>query len=355
MNTGAHARAIRELCPCHWLLLFLLGCAPDEGLSKLVVSVLYPLEGNGASSVASAMRQGVLQARVGSDFVFEEHTPQSEDDARELLDAALAPQQGRRLVMAAGALYATALDERACDLSNMDVLLLEGQPAPCSSLRSVKFQTFVPAFLAGVLALSAQSVAPRHVAGVISAAPSAELTRLIQGFMAGAAYVGGSTEALELTTFDTEALSDPEQALVEIRALADAVDVLLIATDTGRDVILEGVRMHNDAHPEQLLRLIGVDQDLSVYEAELTLGSILRHFESEVRSSILAAQVDAFLPGQVVRGFHDGQTELIVNAAFAETALGAVPFEDCKLCKTLTDAVREAERAAVQAESVPLP
>jgi hypothetical protein len=41
------------------------------------------------------LQQGILEARIGSDFVFEGSTPESQEQAAELLEAALAPQPGR--------------------------------------------------------------------------------------------------------------------------------------------------------------------------------------------------------------------------------------------------------------------
>ena len=108
-------------------------------------------------------------------------------------------------------MYATALDARACVLNGAQVLSLEGQTSPCNTLRSVQLETFTPAFLAGVLALSAESLAPRHVAGVVSAAPSQEVASLIEGFAAGTEYVGGRTLRLELPSFDPAELADPDE------------------------------------------------------------------------------------------------------------------------------------------------
>lgn len=331
-----------------WLLPLLLSCDSDEGLSALVVTVLYPVDGT-QRSVASGMQQGLLEARVGSDFDIEEHTPASEDEAHELLDEALAPRQGRRLVITGGGLYAAALDARNCKLNGTKVLQLEGKPRPCRTLRSVELRTFAPAFLAGVLALSAESVAPRRRAGVISGPPSPEIRALIDGFVNGAEFVGGHAQTLELETFDERELIDVVATRAQIRALAAAVDVIVVAGDAANDLVLDAVREHNEEQPDQPLYLIGIDADLSLLDAKLTLGSILRRFDNEVRSSILAAEVDDFSAGQVVRGFRDGQVELLINPAYAETALDSTPFEACDACVTLSDAVREAEPAATRA------
>jgi len=323
-----------------WLPLVLFGCAPEGSLSTLVVSVHYPVAGSGVGGLSSAMQRGVLEARVGSSFVVEEHSPASEQDAVQQLAEALAPRQGRHLVIAGGEVYASALDAHDCELGGSTVLLLDGKPRPCDGLRSVVLEGFAPAFLAGVLALSAESIAPRRLAGVIAAAPSREVTRLLRGFQAGSEYVGGNVQTLQLDPLQPEAVG------AALRSLADAVDVLLVAGDAANSLVLQAVREHNAQNPEQVVRMIGLDQDLSVREAELVLGSVVRRYDAEVRSSILAAQVGAFAPGQVLRGYSDGQTELLINPAYAEQALARLPFDGCALCQTLKDAVHQAEPAA---------
>jgi basic membrane lipoprotein Med (substrate-binding protein (PBP1-ABC) superfamily) len=337
--------------PWRSLLLLLLACAPEEGLSPLVVRALYPVEGDSESSLAAAARQGILEARVGSVFVFEEYTPDSDDDARALLDDALAPRQGRRLVITIGALYAPLLDERGCALNGAQVLQLEGKARTCARLRSVELETFTPGFLGGVLALSATSLAPRRAAGVISAAPAPELSTLIDGFVAGSAYAGGTGETLELETFDPDKADDPDALRAEVLAFMETVDVLLVAGSGDNDLILDAVRTHNEGHPEQVLRVIGLDQDVSVLDADFSLGSIFRQYDLEVRSSILAAEVDAFSPGQVTLGFPDYRSGLLINPMYADTPLGEPPFSDCGDCETLADAVRAAVPAAEAAQA----
>jgi basic membrane lipoprotein Med (substrate-binding protein (PBP1-ABC) superfamily) len=329
-----------------WLPLVLVGCAPEGGLSTLLVSVHYPVAGTGVGGLSSAMQRGVLEARVGSNFVVEEHRPESEQEAREQLEETLTPRRGRHLVIAGGEIYASALDAHDCALGGSEVLLLDSKPRPCDGLRSVVLEGFAPAFLAGVLALSAESIAPHRLAGAISTAPSTEVTRLLRGFQAGSEYVGGNVQTLQL-----DALA-PDAAAAALRSLADAVDVLLVAGDAANSLVLQAVREHNAQNPEQTVRLIGLDQDLSVREAELVLGSVVRRYDAEVRSSILAAQVGAFAPGQVVRGYSDEQTELLINPAYAEQALTRLPFDGCAPCQTLVDAVEQAAPAA-QAAAAP--
>src|SRR5688500_18047490 len=123
----------RWLAP--WLSLLALGCTAEGGLSTLVVSVHYPVAGSGVGGLAPAMRRGVLEARVGSRFLVEEHSPTSEQEALEQLADALSPGQGRRLVIAGGEVYSSALDARSCDLNGSVVLLLDGKPRPCPGLR----------------------------------------------------------------------------------------------------------------------------------------------------------------------------------------------------------------------------
>jgi basic membrane lipoprotein Med (substrate-binding protein (PBP1-ABC) superfamily) len=334
-----------------FLPLLWLSCAPGDRLAPLRVSVLYPVEGSGQGGMAVGMRQGMIAARVGSDFVAEEHAPANDDEARELLAAALAPSQGRRLVITGGEVYREALDERACDLGGAEVLQLGAKPSPCANLRSVVFDSFAPAFQAAVLALAAENIAPRLLAGIISTVPSFEDSDLIAGFQAGAEYVGGGVQTLEIESFDEAELSDPEATRAEISALADAVDVLLVVGDAQADLILDAVREQNEAHPERVLRVVGVDEDLAVLDLELTLGSVVRRFDMEVRSTILATEVDTFSPGQVVYGFPDGQTELLVNSAYASTPLAVAPFAFCASCATLGDAVAKAEAASLRAAS----
>ena len=225
-------------------------------------------------------------------------------------------------------------------MNGSQVLLLDGKPQPCAGLRSVVLEGFGPAFLAGVLALSAESVAPRRLAGVVTAAPSKGLTRLLRGFRAGSEFVGGNVQELQLDALD------PTAAGAALRSLAEAVDVLLVAGDANSRLVLQAVREHNTDHPEQIVRLIGLDQDLSVRDAELVLGSVVRRYDAEVRTSILAAELDAFAPGQVVRGYSDGQTELLINPAYAQQALARLPFASCTACQSLLDAVQQAAPAA---------
>ena len=84
-------------------------------------------------------------------------------------------------------------------------------------------------------------------------------------------------------------------------------------------------------------------------DATLTLGSVVRKYHQEVRSSIVAATVDAFSAGHVLRGFSDAQTELVINPAYAETELSSVPFAGCEECETLEEAVQKAIPAAREA------
>jgi basic membrane lipoprotein Med (substrate-binding protein (PBP1-ABC) superfamily) len=337
---------MRILC---FVLALTFGCDDDEELAPLKVHALYPVAGDSESSLAFAVQQGILEARIGSDFVFEGSTPESQEQAAELLEAALAPQPGRRLIITVGAGYVPLLDARECDLNGAQVLHLQGRPNVCARLRSIELQTYAPGFLAGVLAISAESIAPRRAAGVVSAAPAPEVASMIEGFAAGSEYAGGHIEALELDSFDPEKLDDPETARGALAALVAGVDVLLVAGSTDSELVFEAVRARNAEQPEQPLRVIGVDQDVSVVDAESSLGTVFRRYRIEVRNSILAAQVDAFAPGQVWRGFYDGESGLVVNPAYADTPLGATSFA-CEGCMTLSDAVREAAPAAAAAE-----
>jgi basic membrane lipoprotein Med (substrate-binding protein (PBP1-ABC) superfamily) len=334
-------------------LAFLLCCEPEGTLSPLVVSVLYPVEGSGQTGLAAGIRQGVLEAGIGSDLRLDEHFPADDVDARDMLEAALEPRQGRRLLIAGGELYREPIAQRSCALNGTKLLYMDGELEPCGGLRSVEFQAVAPAFLAGVLALSAESIAPRRVAGVISAPPSAQDAAVIEGFAQGAGYVGGRVETLQLESFDPDGLSDPDATREQVRALTSAVDVLLVVGDANSELVLDAVREQNSAHPERLLRLIGVDDDLALLDVELTLGSIMRRFNVEVRSSILSLQADTFAAGRVLRGYPDGQTELIVNPAYESTPLAAPPFVRCPDCETLADAIQQAEAAALSAAAQP--
>jgi hypothetical protein len=125
--------------------------------------------------------------------------------------------------------------------------------------------------------------------------------------------------------------------------------VLLVAGSSDSELVFEAVRARNAEQPEQPLRVIGVDQDVSVVDAESSL----------VRSSALPDRGAQQHPrgrgrclratGQVWRGFYDGESGLVLIPPTPTRRLAprAFPAEGCM---TLSDAVREAAPAAAAAE-----
>jgi basic membrane lipoprotein Med (substrate-binding protein (PBP1-ABC) superfamily) len=328
-------------------LLLLAGCGPTDTLAPLSVTVLYPVGGKEDQGLGDAMFEGTLASRVGSDFTIEQHTPESDADAQRLLDEALQPYQGRRLVIAGGPIYQAAVDARACDFQGADVLVLEASPTTCSGLRSVTFQPYVPAFLAGVMAVSAASLAPRQAAGVIAGGSSPQNDEMLSGFAAGVAYAGGVNAVLDLDALRDGASDDPEAIREAVRAFVADQDVVLVLSQESSEDVLVAVRAYN-AESSRPVLLVGVDQGLSIYDAQSVLGSILRRYDVEVRSTILTAEAGVFAGGQVVRGYPDGMTDLHISYAYEETPLDAQPFPECDECATLSDAVQAAEPAAMR-------
>jgi basic membrane lipoprotein Med (substrate-binding protein (PBP1-ABC) superfamily) len=325
------------------------GCGEEiAARDPLVVSMHYPLSGKGDLAMADAMYDGTLAARIGGDFELEQFEPEDADAAEEALEQSLEAANDRSLVIAGGALYADAVEARGCDFEGAMVLQLEGQLGTCPHLMSVELDHFGPAYLAGVMAVSADALSPRRTLGLVTSAPTPQTQPTIDGLIGGAEFAGGTVLS---EAFETLQLTDPDEiraARERVAALLEQVDVVAVVGDAANATILEAIAAYNAEHEPVLL--IGLAQDLNLLDSESTLGSILERWDIVVREAILQANADAYPQGHLHLGFRDRVTELYVNPAYADTELDGQPHPDCDACETLEDAVDAAvPRAAARA------
>ena len=163
-------------------LLLTLSCAAPHTVGSVDVLLLLPVGGAGDVSIADGAISGVTYARSVSTFDILIATPTSYEDAKATFDEWADSTDGRRLIIVASGAFASFVDERDCRFGSANVLLLDASIPTCRNLRSVRYRSFAPAFLAGVAAVGDPSLNPGGTVGVIAGADIPSTRELVTGF-----------------------------------------------------------------------------------------------------------------------------------------------------------------------------
>ncbi|MBO6934124.1 MAG: BMP family ABC transporter substrate-binding protein [Deltaproteobacteria bacterium] len=338
-----------------WLLAG--SCSDPETIDRLTVRVLYGTDGPGDGSVNDSVNAGVVVARSGATFELEELVPETGAEALATLDEWIEVSGPRDLIVVGSAGYAEAIEARECDFGETNILLVDASVSTCEGLRSVSFQSFAPAYLAGVAAIADPTLAPTGRVGMIGGTEIPPVRELLDGFRAGVEATGGEVVAEHMVGDDPESgFTDIEAAAALAEELVDEVDVLFVAAGRASqgvgNLLEERVRRRGVEH----VWLVGVDTDQSVQYGQVTVGSVLKRFDAVVRDAILEMVAGDLTSGDVVVGFRDRYTELLLHPRRAVRVLEG-DCDECdaflpscyRRCTTLDQRVRMAEDAAATA------
>ncbi len=342
------------------LALLLAGsCSDPERIERLTVRVLYATGGLGDGSLNDGVSAGVVVARSGAEFELEEYMPLTGADAVAKLEEWVEISGPRDLIVVGSGGYTAAVEAHGCDFGQTNILLVDGSASTCEGLRSVSFQSFAPAYLAGVAAVADPTIAPTGRVAMIGGTEIAPVRELLDGFCAGVEAAGGEVVAERMVGDDPDTgFSDPEGATALAAELVDEVDVFFVAAGRSGQGVAELLEERVRAAPRSTDRvwLVGVDTDQSVAYGQVTVGSVLKRFDAVVRDAILEMVAGDLNSGDVVVGFRDRFTELLLHPRRAIRVLEGScdecdPFlPSCyRRCTTLDQRVHMAEEAAATA------
>ncbi|MEM9862882.1 MAG: BMP family ABC transporter substrate-binding protein [Myxococcota bacterium] len=338
----------------------LVGCAGEERIGELEVRVLYPPGGVGDGSLADAIFSGVVAARSGTDFRVVESSPESVADARATFEEWVATGGERVLIVLGTAGYTDFVLNRGCDFGASSVLLLDSEAPTCANLRSVRFDAYAPAYLAGVAAVSDPSLSPDQTAGIVAGADVPNIRELIRAFTAGVESAGGSVARIEfVSTLPEVGFADPARASELTASMLAEVNVVYAAAGRSGEGVATRLEEHLGSSPASVVYFIGSDTDQATRHGDITVGSVLKRLDFAVRDAILEMIGGRLSTGAVRVGFRDRWTEFLTHPRRGTAVLdgdcsGCSPFEPrCyRGCRTLDNVLEDArERAGQAAES----
>ena len=341
----------------HWMWWASLGaalilgplssCSSEEPPAEPRVRLLLPRE-PGDLSTADAMVRGVHLARAGTgaDFQVETYVPTDPDDAARTFDEWLRVANPQDLLVVPPELGAV-VQERGCDLGVARVVLLAADGPRCRQLRSVAFDTFAAAYLAGIAAMESPAIAGEGRAGLLIGAPVPDVLAARDGFTAAVEARGGRVTRQEVIADDPAlGFQDPERAAELAEAMLGEVDFVFLlagASSPGAAAVFE------ERFPEAGVHVVGWDADFSDEYGRSTIASVVRPMDHAVRDAILEMAGGDLTPGRLAFGSPGGGTELPLSPRYAPLVVAG----DCSGCDryrpscyagctTLEDAVRAA-------------
>ena len=346
------------------LLLFTQSVACGVGLERreLALGIVYPVGGKGDLGFADSVASAVNFARWQLSLDLQEFEPRSAEQAREALDGLLASERPAELVVAVGFDYQQTIARRDCAFGGATVLFLDGNQDVCDNLRSVRYRTFVPAFLAGVVAIeklrlmNARRLAEGKPALALRAAAFGgvdipAVREFLDGFSAGVVHTGGELSPIEFLAEDTSGFSQVDAArTLALRQLEGARVLFPVA---GR-AVLGAIQAASQRHEEtgDAYFVIGVDADLSPIAPEVVLASVLKRLDRSVREALFTFVSSQFEPGDFTLGAGQGYTQILVNLLHEETIATSDGAETLLLSQAVEAARTAAQAAATRASGL---
>lgn len=345
---------MRRLFLCVALLGLLPQCGGEELIGRPRVRIMTTgMPGDG--SLGDLTLTGAILARggIGADFTSEVEVGVVDPaQSQAIFDAWRADATNRDLIILSG-FYASLVRDAQCDFGGASVLLIGEGADTCANLRSVRYQAFEPAYLAGVAAVSDPAIAPTGRVGIIAGIDAPAVTEITAPFQLGVEARGGTVVEVAYIADGPEGFFNSTRAGELATAMAPNVDVILALAGPGG--IGVGTALAALEESERTF-LIGAETDYSTRFAAITLGSVLRRVDYTVRDAILEFVGGQLSSGNVEVGFRDHFTELVLSPTYGWLPIGdgcstCDPFDAVCLsaCDTLVDLVEAAESEALEA------
>lgn len=310
----------------HALALSLLGaiaaCANGCGGSAepaptpaLRVDVMYPGP-LGDRSYADSVYAGLVRAGADTDVEVVSAIPVDAAAASAVLAGWTGgTADGRELIVVVGGDRQAAVDAMGCHLGGRYLVLLDGNPHPCSGMLGVVFDVYPASFLAGVAAVSASSTGR---AAVVAGRDDPVVARFVRGFVAGVAHAGGTVTAVEYLADDVTGFNDLARAqAVAERLFGDADVVFPVAGASGLGVIA-AARVADGRY------VMGVDVDQSWLAPGAVVASVVKNLDGAVVDAIHDVVAGAFAAPAAAGRPRVQPSRLAVNPIFADRVSVAV-------------------------------
>lgn len=334
-------------------------CSPPARIEALTVRVLFGPGGLGNSSTNDSVNAGILSARVSTSFDVERFLPESDEEAAAKLDEWLERSGPRDLIVLGAPSYAPLVEALECDFNGASILLVDASAETCPNLRSVSFRSFAPAYLGGVAAVSDPSLAPTGRVAMIGGAETPPVRELLDGFRAGVEATGGEVVGELFVSEDpAEGFSSPDAAAALADGLFGTVDVIFVAAGRSSEGVGELLEERARRAPPGADRVWFVDSDANeiLLYGEVTIANVIERIDVVVRDAILEMIAGDLTSGDVVVGFRDHLTELLLHPRRGPRVLEGA-CDDCDVfvpscyreCTTLENVVTRAESAAAEA------
>ncbi|MFT5433214.1 MAG: MYXO-CTERM domain-containing protein, partial [Myxococcota bacterium] len=285
------------------------GCSEELQAVEFNVRTIFPSTGLGDQGQADSVQTGIVIARLTFEFGEESAAPATVAEAQTIFDGWIEEPGPERLLVLVGRNYAELVNARNCDFGGHRVLLLGAHGADdCFWLRSVRFDVYGPAFLAGVAVVA--TIADEPIA-LMTPLDSPDGADFIDGFQAGLAHVGHVPADVVASTAD-----DAQQQAETLFQTAGAV----VPTSSR---LFAGILRAAEAGSERYT--CAVDTDQTIRAPGQVIASVLRRFDLETQDTILTVGTESFQSGRVDRTMEAGGSEIYVNPRFDEAvkAVGA--------------------------------
>lgn len=271
-----------------------------------VVWVVYP--GDPGNPYVDAARDGVVRAAKNWTFAYREFAPATADRLEAAVANASASPPDLIVVQDSGT-WAGAADRWAAALPETRFVVIDGEAAPRSNVRTVTIAADGVSYLAGALAVTSGQGRP---VAILLGMPHPALNGFRDGFRAGVGSVGpGAAVEVRYVGSDTRGYADPDRAAVIADSLyRNGTGVIFAVCGESSLGVIDAARNRTGRF------VIGVDRDQSALGPDVVLGSAVKRTDRIVESAIGDGLGETFAPGAVRVGLADGVTDLVPNPRF---------------------------------------